>query len=51
MTDTVREHKLSNDIIRQSSFKKDSQQSRVATWVIDSAGFEHCDKGMSVFLH
>lgn len=47
MTDTVREHKLNNDIIRQSSFKKDSQQSRVATWVIDSAGFEHCDKGLN----
>ena len=51
MTDKVRDHKLSSDIIRQSSFKNDSQQSRVATWVIDSAGFEHCDKGKSVFPH
>ncbi|CAC5416268.1 OSBPL3_6_7 [Mytilus coruscus] len=46
-TDKGREHKLSADVIRQSSFKKDSQQSRVATWVMDSAGFEHCDKGLN----
>ncbi|VDI09936.1 oxysterol-binding protein-related protein 3/6/7, partial [Mytilus galloprovincialis] len=47
-TDKGREHKLSTDVIRQSSFKKiDVQQSRVATWVMDSAGFEHCDKGLN----
>lgn len=47
LTDKVLEHRLSQDLIRQPSFKKDSSQSRVATWVMDSAGFEHCDKGLN----
>ncbi|XP_069107379.1 oxysterol-binding protein-related protein 6-like [Argopecten irradians] len=41
----AREQKLSSEVIRQSSFKgRESSQSRVATWLLDTAGFEHCNK-------
>ncbi|KAJ8320036.1 hypothetical protein KUTeg_001623 [Tegillarca granosa] len=41
-----REHQLSTEIIRRSSFKsRDAgSQGRVAAWLLDSAGFEQCNK-------
>ncbi|XP_025080821.1 oxysterol-binding protein-related protein 6-like isoform X2 [Pomacea canaliculata] len=40
----LKEH-LKRDIIRQSSIKT-SSQGRVAAWVLDTAGFEHCNKSL-----
>ncbi len=42
---------LKKDVMRQSSFNKGlvgSGQGRVAAWVLDTAGFEHCNKGKIV---
>lgn len=37
----LKEH-LKKDVIRQSSFK--AGQGRIAAWVLDTAGFDHCNK-------
>ncbi|XP_071101233.1 oxysterol-binding protein-related protein 6-like [Haliotis cracherodii] len=41
---------LKKDVIRQTSFNKGlagTGQGRVAAWVLDTAGFEQCNKGLS----
>ncbi|ESP01675.1 hypothetical protein LOTGIDRAFT_139282, partial [Lottia gigantea] len=38
---------LKKEIIRQSSFKTSVGQTRVAAWVLDTAGFEKCNKGLA----
>ena len=40
---------LKKEVIRQSSFKA-SSQGRIAAWVLDTAGFEQCNKSRGFLL-
>ena len=42
--------RLSNDVIRKTSFKRESSQNRVANWLVDTAGFESWNKGRYIFV-
>ena len=40
---------LKKEVIRQSSFKANSQ-GRIAAWVLDTAGFEQCNKSKIIII-